>query len=447
MRISDFLSSSNQRTAVLKRNILYGIVLKGVSIIISLLLVPMTINYVSSELYGIWLTLSSIISWLVFFDIGFGLGMKNKLTESISLKRYKEAKIYVSTTYFILSIIFGVIAIVGYFVVPYINWCSILNVSSNYQDTLITSTRIVLVSFCINILLQLIQNVYQAHQKIATASLISTLGNALSLIVIYILTKTTFPNLNLLAAAFCFSPLIITIIVSIIKYFGSFSYVRPNLSYVEVSYAKDIFGLGAKFFLLQIICIILYQATNFIISHYCGPEQVTVYNIAYKYLNCAIMLLAIITTPIWSAYTDAFAQKDYEWMRILYKRLVKINGILIVGIICMVAISPLVYKLWIGDKVTIPIIISVLIGIYNILLSISNMHSTILCGMGKIKLQVVQALAQGIIYVSTVIILGRSFQTIGILIALIISATIPVVFLTIQVNFLLNQKAKGIWNK
>lgn len=447
MRLTKYLRPSSDRTAIIVKNSIYGIGLKGVSISISLLLVPMTINYVSSELYGIWLTLSSIITWLSFFDIGFGLGMRNRLTEAISLKRYDEARIYVSTTYFVLSAIFGILGLSGFVGFAYIDWCSLLNVSSEYQDILITASRILLVSFCVNIVLQLIQNVYQAHQKTAIASLISTLGSAISLLLIYILTKTTFPNLSLLASVFCLSPITVTLIISVVKYAGTFSYIRPSLSHVKLSYAKDIFNLGAKFFLLQIVCIILYQATNFIISHYCGPEQVTVYNVAYKYLNCAIMLLGIITTPIWSAYTDAFAKGDFEWMKSLYSRMLKMNGLLIIGIILMVIISPIVYQLWIGDSVTVPISISILIGTYNIFLSISNMHSTILCGMGKIKLQVFQALAQGIVYIPTVILFAKSYSTTGILIALIISSIIPVVFLTIQVNLLLNQKAKGIWNK
>jgi hypothetical protein len=38
----------------------------------------MTINYVNPTQYGIWITLSSIISWFSFFDIGFGYGLSSR---------------------------------------------------------------------------------------------------------------------------------------------------------------------------------------------------------------------------------------------------------------------------------------------------------------------------------------------------------------------------------
>ena len=76
--INEILSSNDQRTNIVKKNIIASLFIKGCSILISLLLVPITLGYVSSELYGIWLTLSSIMLWLNFFDVGFTLGLKNK---------------------------------------------------------------------------------------------------------------------------------------------------------------------------------------------------------------------------------------------------------------------------------------------------------------------------------------------------------------------------------
>lgn len=447
MKILDFFNSSNKRTATIKKNILWGAGIKGISIITSLLLVPLTIDYVKSELYGIWLTLSSIIGWLSFFDVGFGLGLRNRLTTSIALGEKANGKIYVSTTYFILSVIFLIVGFVGWWGTAYIDWCALLNINSSYGELLITSSRIVIVSFCFSIVLKIIQNVFQAFQMTAAASLLDTIGQVLSLIFIYILTKTTLPNLNYLAIVFCFTPLVVFIIASLVMYCSRFSEVSPSFNSIELRYAASIFNLGGKFFLIQIIAIVLYQATNFIISHFCGPEQVTVYNIAFKYLNCALMVFNIIMAPLWSAYNDAYARKDYCWMKSVYRKLFIANSIIIIGIIFLIIMSPFVYRLWIGDSVEMPFVVSVLVGIYTIMQSISNMHAAILNGMGLIKLQIIQALIQGIIYIPMVYILAQHISLNGILISLTFVAIIPAVILPIQVNLIVNQKAKGIWNK
>ena len=98
--------SGNGRSAKVKRNILASFGVRGISILSSFLLVPLTIGYISPELYGVWMTLSSIMSWLVFLDIGFTQGMKNKVTEAIALEKWDRARMLVSTTYMMMALIF-----------------------------------------------------------------------------------------------------------------------------------------------------------------------------------------------------------------------------------------------------------------------------------------------------------------------------------------------------
>ncbi|NBI98218.1 hypothetical protein D1645_25625, partial [Parabacteroides goldsteinii] len=60
LNINSFFSGNN-RSSLVKKNIAGSIVIKGISICTSLLLVPLTLDYINKELYGIWLTLSSIV--------------------------------------------------------------------------------------------------------------------------------------------------------------------------------------------------------------------------------------------------------------------------------------------------------------------------------------------------------------------------------------------------
>jgi hypothetical protein len=80
----DFFKKGHQRSINAKKNILLMLVIRGGSILISFFLVPLTINYVNPTRYGVWITLSSIISWFSFFDIGFGNGLRNKFAEAVA---------------------------------------------------------------------------------------------------------------------------------------------------------------------------------------------------------------------------------------------------------------------------------------------------------------------------------------------------------------------------
>lgn len=92
------LLSGNKRSIQIKKNILFSLFIRVGSILCSLVLVPLTIDFVNPVQYGIWLTISSIIAWMSFFDIGFTNGLRNKLAEAFAISNFDIAKVYISTT-------------------------------------------------------------------------------------------------------------------------------------------------------------------------------------------------------------------------------------------------------------------------------------------------------------------------------------------------------------
>lgn len=427
----------------MKKNIAGGIMLRGVGIIISLLLVPMTINYVSSELYGVWLTLSAIIHWISFFDIGFGMGLRNKLGVALADGNIKRAKVLVSSTYAILSFIFIPLSIVLFVVCKYVDWALILNVSHDLNSTLVSCSRIVVVSFCLTLIMKVIQNVLQAFQRNALGGLLDTISSICTLITIFVLTKTTFPSLSYLAFAFSTIPVFIYFIYSVV-FFSKNNDVMPSPKAVSKEAIKDVFGLGGKFFFLQISFIIIFQTTNILISQFAGPEQVTVYNVTYRYMNIALMLLNIVMAPVWSAMTDAYAKKDFNWMKSLYRRLMFLFRLTIVALIVLVIVSPFAYKIWLRGSVDTSLGITILVGVYVLIRVWHMMHATLVNGMGLIKFQMYVVIVQLALFPILAYFLGHNFMLVGIIISNCIIVLISGLSLSVQVRKILSQNASGI---
>ena len=107
--VINLINKGHSRSVKAKKNIIASFFIKGISIAISLILVPLTINYINPSRYGIWLTLSSIVGWFSFFDIGLTQGLRNKFAEAKAKGDDNLAQIYVSTTYAILAIIFFIV--------------------------------------------------------------------------------------------------------------------------------------------------------------------------------------------------------------------------------------------------------------------------------------------------------------------------------------------------
>lgn len=94
----------------------------------------------------------------------------------------------------------------------------------------------------------------------------------------------------------------------------------------------------------MISMLFIYQFINIILSRIEGPEVVTQYNIAYKYFNVLNMLFVIILTPFWSAFTDAYVKKDYNWMQRIIRKLELLWLLCIPALLMMVICSSFLYN-------------------------------------------------------------------------------------------------------
>lgn len=447
LSIKKLITGGNSRSVAVKKNIIGSFLIKGISIIVSLLLVPLTLGYVSSEIYGIWLTISSIMVWLGFFDVGFTLGLKNKLAEAIALNDWKRGKALVSTTYFMMVLIFIPLCIILEIIIPHINWASFLNVKEVYNDDIIKALYVLSACFCLQMIVNVLTAVIAAYQKVALSSSFPVMGNILSLVTIFILTKTCPPSLMSLAFALSLMPILVVIIASLILYHKNFNKVAPSIKTIEKKYIKDLFSLGASFFIIQLQVVILFQCTNILISNISGPQEVTAYNISYKYIGIAMMAYTIILSPLWPAFTDAYTKRDFNWMRSVYQKMTKVYLLAVIIMIIMVAVSPIAYKLWIGDKADIPFLMTLLVAVYMMINNWDSLQVNLINGIGTIKLQLYVTLIGLVLHIPLSLLFGKYIGAYGVLCSMIFINVIYSIFFTIQINKILKQQAYGIWIK
>lgn len=435
-----YLSNGSERTVKAKKNVLLMLLYKGGSIAISFLLVPLTINYVDSTNYGIWLTLSSMVAWMSFFDIGLNNGLKNKLTEALAYNNYELGRKYVSTTYAILTLIFVPLMLILLVATPFINWSSLLHLASQYEKDLVIAVAILVVYFCMNFILSTINVVMTADQEPAAASLRSFIQQAVSLVFIYVLTITTQGSLTKLCLGLCVSPLIVIAVFNITLFRGRYAALAPRLRNIDFSVAPDLMKLGVQFFIIQVAGVVQWQMTNFLIIRYFGATSVTEYNIAYKYFSVLTMIWGIFTTPIWAAVTDASAKNDFGWIKRTIQKFMKLLIVFTLGGLVMLVISPFAYHIWIGNKVSIDFLLSAAVLIYCLATMISGIFVAVVNGSGKLKVQMYACVVSPIIYLG-IFFLCASYLNIGvysIIIASIIANYNGLILAPIQCRKMLN---------
>jgi O-antigen/teichoic acid export membrane protein len=445
--IKNFFTQGNERSINAKKNILIIALLKGFGIAISLVLVPITIHYVNPTRYGIWLTLSSIVGWFSFFDIGLGNGLRNKFAEAIASGKPELARTYVSTTYAILTIIIAIVLLIFFCINPFLNWAKILNTPADMAGELSLLALIVFGFFCIQFVLRLITTIITANQQPAKASLFDFMGSLLSLSIIYILTKTTSGNLIYLGTVFSLTPVLVLISSSLWFYTHKYKPYAPSIKFVKFRFARDLMSLGSKFFVIQMAAVILYQTSNIIIAHLFGPEQVTPYNIAYKYFSVITMAFGMLMVPLWSAYTEAWIKKDIDWIKNSINKLILIWVLIAVTVIIMLIFSNFIYRMWVGKEIKVPISVSVVMAAYVIINGWCGIFSQFLNGVGKIKLQLYSGIFGALINIPLAIFLGKHLGIYGVVMSTAILGIVSAVWSPIQYMKIINNKATGIWNK
>ena len=147
--ILSWINNGSERTAKLKKNVALSIFIKIGSILSSLVIVPMTIDFVNENVYGTWLTISSIVAWMSFFDIGFTNGLRNKFSEALALGDRRKARTYVSTTYVVLSVIFMALAVIMIAVVHAIDISPLLKLDMTNEPDLKLALTVLVLYFCI----------------------------------------------------------------------------------------------------------------------------------------------------------------------------------------------------------------------------------------------------------------------------------------------------------
>lgn len=447
--IYSFVLRGHTRTVKIKKNVLSSFIIKGFDIIISLLLVPISLNYLGQVEYGVWLTISSIILWLNLTDAGLGNGLRNKFTEAVALGNNKLAKEYVSNAYAVISIIVFGLIIVFVIINNFVSWERIINVSSEIHTDLSRLVLIVFISFALRLILNMISILLVASHKPAVSDLILFSGRLSAFILIIVLIYTSSNSLLWYGIIYSTAPLICLVLATLFFFNRDLKIYKPSIKEVSFKLSMNLFGLGLNFFIVQVSAVILFMTDNIIIAQLFGPAEVTPYQIANRYFSTILILFMIILSPLWSAFTEANAQKDITWIKNIISRLLKIWLVIVLITLIMLLISNEVYQFWIGSKIKISFLLSFFWALFIILQTLSLIFANYLNGIGKIHVQRITAIITIIINIPLSIFLAKytGLNSAGVILATNLCILLYLITRGIQVKKLLANKASGIWNK
>ena len=447
--IKNKYKNTDGRSKKMYKNTAIMVFIKGFSILISLMSAPIMLHHVNRADYGVLLTLTSIVGWVGMMDIGLGNGLRNKLPEMLAKGDLQGAKKAVSSSYAALTMYVGLLISIFLVSSSYIDWRNVLNSPMSDAEEINGLAAVVFIAFCVQFLLGLIVSILYGYQMPAANSLISFVSQVVTFIAlivqVYIFKVSSVFQIG---AVNCLIPPLIMLLATIFLFATKLREVAPTFKMIDFKYVSGILSLGVKFFILQIITIVIFQANSIIITRVVGPEAVVEYNMAFRYISVLTMFFNIMITPIWSATTDAYVRGDFAWIRKTLYLSRKICLIAIVGGILMTIFSKQVYTLWLGKgAIDISYTTTALVCLYVSFEMLYKVYGTIINGTGKVFAQMVITGFIAICYVPLALLLGKILGLSGVLIANSAVFILNYLWSKVQCSKILNDTAYGFWGK
>ena len=189
------MKDNSHRSRLLYKNIVASIGIKGYAAIISLMLVPLTLNCLGTLKNGVWLTISSILLWIDQMDIGLGNGLRNRLAIHIAHEEIKEARQTISSTIAMLACIVFPLLIALLVITWNADIYGFLNILPEEIPELRIAIVYAIIFVCLTFVMKFIGNFYMGMQLPAVSNLLVALAQTVVLVatwILYVNGKATF---------------------------------------------------------------------------------------------------------------------------------------------------------------------------------------------------------------------------------------------------------------
>lgn len=416
-----------KQDSIIKKNAFLSIIFKGLVYLLSFFTAPLLLSCLGDYKYGVYVTTLSMISWIYYFDFGIGSGLKNKLTECLTLGDYKKAKNYVNVSYILVSLI-SIAAFVIVFVISFFfDFESLLNI--NLSDESLNLIILIAVFFaCINFVLTLGVNILHSLQKTGLASgfdIVSKITMLLALIIYKLFNIKAMMAIVVIEGA----AQLIKNIIAVCYIYITAKEVSPDFRNVDFKSSREILDFGIKIFFMQISALILNSTDNLIITRFFGAEAVTPYSMCHKYFTIINAFFTAAVTPLWPAYTRLYTLKDVKHIKkTLNKSLLFYAGTFLLIIIALIVFKPFM-RIYLGKNLAYQPGLIALVALYYALLIFSHNFSSFVHAISKVRITTIACIIGAVLNIPASIYLavhmdwGINGVLLGSIISLIITTT------------------------
>jgi len=386
-----------------------------ISMSTGLITVPLTLGYLGVERYGLWMTISSLASFVTFADFGIGNGLINALGHAHGKDDMKSAQGHISSAFFSLTGIALFLGALFALIYSFIPWARVFNVKAAAAVAESGPAFAVFVACSLlSIPTGIIQKIHVGYQETYTNNIWMIFGNLLALAMLLLFIKGQF-SLPLLVLAFTGAPLLANFLNGTVLFGLTRRNLFPRVRHISRQSSKDLLNTGLYFFVIQACFVVTFTTDNIVIAQVLGAKAVAEYAVPYKLFSIGPMLLGMMIVPLWPAYSEAIARGDIPWVRSTLRNSSWLAlGCILPFSIMLTVFGPLIVKVWVSGAVNSPMLLLASMALQTIATTVALPLAMFLNGAGILKLQLWLGVVQAAFGIIAKIMLAKTIGVAGV---------------------------------
>lgn len=402
------------RKKTTKWNLFFMYLQVAISIINGIVIVPLYLYYLKSDLYGAWLATGNLLVWFTVIDPGISDIAKQRIAFAYAKKEIKDIRYIVSST-ILLHLLVGLIIFSAVFIIAD-QLPAILKLSSNIdQVALIDSFKIAGIGTALMLFGFSFNNLnFGLQSSLAIGiiwSIINVLGTALNIALLI-------EGFGLLSIAYA-------------SVFKGFFYVVGNATYLAWRVKKEKFGFGfswdflksfSKIFSYTFISKISETISNnfdlILVARFIDTHTVTLLELTRRPIKVLQGFLTRPSAAMVPSLAHLFGENDLEKYKNILLRFFNLsNALNVLVIFGFITFNKSLNYLWLGPDMYIGNTINIIICVTFLISTTSYNLSNYVFSIGKIKEMSIITTIRSFTNLLLLVVMGKYLGLVGVALA------------------------------
>jgi O-antigen/teichoic acid export membrane protein len=383
---------------------------------ITLVSLPLAVRYLGTERYGVWATITTTVVWINLLDLGIANTLTNSISRAYALDDKASAARYFTNALLITGSVAAVVGAAFAVISSRVNWMTLFNVSANVpaaevRDTVMVAAVLMLLGLPCNLggkLLAGYQELHRNNYAVCAGAVAGVIGLALG-----IALRVSMPVLFVMSVG-CLTFASVANLIYVVTWQKPWLLPRPSL--LDRATSRELLSSGSSFFFIQVAAVVVFSSDNIVVSHYLGAAEVTPYSVTWRLVGLAAVLQTLIFPALWPAYAEAYAKRDYGWIRRTFSLTMK--GTVALNLCCvamLVIFGRALIRVWAGAAAVPTFSLLLAMGVWALISGFMSVESCLLAALNRTREQAALSIVAAVVNIALSIALVRHIGSLGVI--------------------------------